>query len=134
MTAAEGFWRDRRVLVTGCTGLVGAWTTRALVERGAHVVGLVRDRVHGSELVRSGFVGEIDVVRGRVEDGPLPERAVGEPVVWRLLRGGRAAAAPRRVTDAPGGAGARRRGPRHARAPGRAKPRGMRWRRGSGSW
>jgi CDP-glucose 4,6-dehydratase len=78
MTAAEGFWRDRRVLVTGCTGLVGAWTTRALVERGAHVVGLVRDHVHGSELVRSGLVGRIDVVRGCVEDGPLLERAVGE--------------------------------------------------------
>src|SRR5690349_18881732 len=78
MTAAEGFWRDRRVLVTGSTGLVGAWTTRALVERGAHVVGLVRDHVHGSELVRSGLVGKIDVVRGCVEDGPLLERAVGE--------------------------------------------------------
>jgi CDP-glucose 4,6-dehydratase len=78
MIAAEGFWRDRRVLVTGCTGLVGAWTTRALVERGAHVVGLVRDRVHGSELVRAGLVAKIDVVRGCVEDAPLLERAVGE--------------------------------------------------------
>src|SRR6478752_6779103 len=60
---AATFWRDRRVFVTGCTGLVGAWTTRLLVEQGAHVVGLVRDRVAGSELFRSGTAGRIDVVR-----------------------------------------------------------------------
>ena len=78
MNLREDFWRDRRVLVTGCTGLVGAWTTRALVERGAHVVGLVRDQVWGSELTRSGFVARIDVVRGGVEDQPLLERALAE--------------------------------------------------------
>src|SRR5260370_33660674 len=70
MGQVRGFWQDRRVFVTGCTGLVGAWTTRALLERGAHVVGLVRDQVWGSELTRSGLVARIDVVRGRVEDQP----------------------------------------------------------------
>ena len=52
MKATDEFWQDRRVFVTGCTGLVGAWTVRALREHGAHVVGLVRDRVSGSELRR----------------------------------------------------------------------------------
>ena len=56
MSHSESFWRDRRVFVTGCTGLVGAWTVRALLERGAHVVGLVRDQVAGSELVRWGWL------------------------------------------------------------------------------
>src|SRR5438552_14210445 len=74
----DGFWRDRRVFVTGCTGLVGAWTVRALRERGAHVVGLIRDHVPGSELVRGGLFQEIDVVRGCVEDQPLLERALAE--------------------------------------------------------
>ena len=78
MSETEGFWRDRRVLVTGCTGLVGAWTTRALLERGAHVVGLVRDQVHGSELVRGGLDRRIDVVRGCVEDERLMERSLAE--------------------------------------------------------
>jgi len=64
--------------VTGCTGLVGAWTVRALRERGAHVVGLIRDHVPGSELVRGGLFQEIDVVRGCVEDQPLLERALAE--------------------------------------------------------
>ena len=35
MTPTDGFWQDRRVFVTGCTGLVGAWTVRALLSRGA---------------------------------------------------------------------------------------------------
>ncbi|HKB36296.1 MAG TPA: NAD-dependent epimerase/dehydratase family protein, partial [Gemmataceae bacterium] len=78
MNVRDDFWRDRRILVTGCTGLVGAWTTRALVERGAHVVGLVRDQVCGSELTRSGLVASIDVVRGCVEDQSLLERVLAE--------------------------------------------------------
>lgn len=78
MSHAETFWRDRRVFVTGCTGLVGSWTTRFLVDAGAHVVGLIRDRVCDSELVRSGLDKRIDVVRGAVEDYPLIERALAE--------------------------------------------------------
>jgi CDP-glucose 4,6-dehydratase len=78
MGQVRGFWQDRRVFVTGCTGLVGAWTTRALVERGAHVVGLVRDQVFGSELRRSEFDRKIDVVRGCVESEELIERVLTE--------------------------------------------------------
>src|SRR5262249_46089181 len=74
----NGFWRDRRVLVTGCTGLVGAWTVRALLRRGAHVVGLVRDQVAGSELVRRKLIQRIDVVRGELENQPLLERMLAE--------------------------------------------------------
>jgi CDP-glucose 4,6-dehydratase len=78
MKPAETFWQDRRVFVTGCTGLVGTWTVRALLERGAHVVGLVRDRVAGSELIRGGLFRQMDVVRGSVEDQPLVERTLAE--------------------------------------------------------
>jgi CDP-glucose 4,6-dehydratase len=78
MTVPQDFWQDRRVFVTGCTGLVGAWTTRALLERGAHVVGLIRDRVAGSELHRSGLDRRIDVVRGCVESEELIERVLAE--------------------------------------------------------
>src|SRR5258707_1478389 len=78
-------WRDRRVFVTGCTGLVGSWTVRALLERGAHVVGLVRDQVAGSELNRSGLLAQIDVVRGAVEDYELLERALAEYEVQTVI-------------------------------------------------
>ena len=47
---SENFWKDRKVFVTGCTGLLGSWLTEALVEKGADVVGLVRDLVPRSNL------------------------------------------------------------------------------------
>lgn len=71
-------WQQRRVLVTGCTGLLGSWLTAALVERGAEVVGLVRDLVPESELVRSRTIDRIRVVRGDLTDMPVLERALGE--------------------------------------------------------
>ncbi len=81
----KSFWQDRRVFVTGCTGLVGAWTVRSLLEKGAHVVGLVRDQVPGSELHRSGLGAKMDVVRGAVEDYALMERTLAEYEIQTVL-------------------------------------------------
>jgi CDP-glucose 4,6-dehydratase len=75
---ANNFWNNRRVFVTGCTGLVGSQTVQLLLERGAHVVGLVRDHVPGSKLWREGLANRIDIVHGAVEDLPLVERAMNE--------------------------------------------------------
>lgn len=75
---AADFWRDRPVLVTGCTGILGSWLTIALVERGADVVGLVRDWVPQSQLVLSGTHERIKIVRGSVTDYALLERALAE--------------------------------------------------------
>jgi len=85
MTVGKGFWQDRRVFVTGCTGLVGAWTVRELQQRGAHVVGLVRDQVPGSELYRGGHAGHLDVVHGSVEDYTLMERALAEYEIQTVI-------------------------------------------------
>lgn len=78
-----GFWRNKNVFVTGATGLVGSWLTKFLMDDGANVVGLVRDRVPNSILWRSS--GEFDyvknalnVVNGCVEDYQLLERAMNE--------------------------------------------------------
>ena len=72
------FWRDRSTFVTGATGLLGSCLVRRLVEMKASVTCLVRDWVPGSELVRSGFFGSVNVVRGDVRDQELLERAIGE--------------------------------------------------------
>src|SRR5438105_1188386 len=85
MNRVHGFWQDRRVFITGCTGLVGAWTTRALVERGAHVVGLVRDQVSGSELRRSGLDQHMDIVQGQVESERFLERLLTEYEIQTVL-------------------------------------------------
>jgi CDP-glucose 4,6-dehydratase len=72
------FWRDRPVFVTGATGLVGGWLVRRLRDAGAAVVCLVRDWVPQCELVRSGLLEQVTVVRGDVCDQALLERALGE--------------------------------------------------------
>lgn len=72
------FWAGKRVLVTGATGLVGSWLTRALVDHRAHVVALVCELDPQSELIRSGTLSEVVVVNGRLEDRALVERAANE--------------------------------------------------------
>jgi len=62
----ENFWRDRPTFLTGATGLVGSWLLKRLVAQGAEVVCLVRDWVPQSEVVRSGFLDRVRVVRGDV--------------------------------------------------------------------
>jgi CDP-glucose 4,6-dehydratase len=74
----RNFWRDRPVLVTGATGLVGSWLTRRLRDAGADVVCLVRDWVPQSELVRSRLIDQVKVVRGDIRDRDCLERAIGE--------------------------------------------------------
>lgn len=72
------FWRDRSVLVTGCTGLLGNWLVAELLERGALVTGLVRDLVPQSRLYAGEWYRQINIVRGCVEDLPTVERAINE--------------------------------------------------------
>jgi CDP-glucose 4,6-dehydratase len=52
--------------------------TRVLVERGANVVGLIRDWVPQSGLVLSDLVRKITVVRGDIEDIAVLERTINE--------------------------------------------------------
>ena len=72
------FWHERPVLITGCTGLLGSWLVDTLVSAGALVVGLVRDEVPQSQLVRSGTIARIRVVHGDVTDYATVERAINE--------------------------------------------------------
>ena len=74
----DRFWKDRPTLVTGATGLVGGWLVQRLVGKGADVVCLVRDTIPGCELVRSGFIGKVNVVNGDIRDQALLERVLGE--------------------------------------------------------
>ncbi|HND52049.1 MAG TPA: GDP-mannose 4,6-dehydratase [Pirellulaceae bacterium] len=76
--ARSEFWLDRPVLVTGATGLVGGWLVRRLLEAGADVVCTVRDWVPRCELMRSGDLERVRVVRGDICDQAFLERVLGE--------------------------------------------------------
>jgi CDP-glucose 4,6-dehydratase len=72
------FWKNRRVFVTGCTGIVGSWLTLALLDAGADVIGLIRDRMPLSNLHLSGADQRIISVDGDIADAPLIERVLNE--------------------------------------------------------
>lgn len=72
------FWTGRNVFFTGATGLLGSWMIEELVARGAEITCLIRDRVPGSRLHRSGLYDQVNVVHGELEDLPLLVRALNE--------------------------------------------------------
>ena len=78
MNQTDNFWTGRHVLITGCTGVLGSWLTQTLVDKGAQVVGLIRDWVPQSQLIRSGTINRIRVVRGEIQDYELVYRAINE--------------------------------------------------------
>ncbi|MFN0118598.1 MAG: GDP-mannose 4,6-dehydratase [Elusimicrobiota bacterium] len=74
----SAYWKNKRVFVTGATGLLGAWLTKRLVDEGAQVTVLVRDWVPKSHLVLESTIENVNVVRGEIEDLSLLERIVHE--------------------------------------------------------
>ena len=69
---------SRTAFVTGAYGLLGAWLTRALVDRGDRVVVLQRDRAPRSALLLDGGEDGLDVVHGDLNEPGLVARALGE--------------------------------------------------------
>ncbi|APB81235.1 sugar dehydratase [Bacillus amyloliquefaciens] len=72
------FWKNKNVLVTGCTGLLGSCLVKELIDQGANVTGLVRDTVPKSNLYQGEQVKQMNIVHGALEDLDVIERALGE--------------------------------------------------------
>ena len=60
------FWKNKSVLVTGATGLVGSWLVHELLKQGSSVTALVLDNDPASQLFRSGDINRIAVVSGNL--------------------------------------------------------------------
>ncbi len=126
MTHSVSDWRGRSVLVTGCTGLLGSWLCRRLLNEGATVIGLSRRAYAGG----TGLPPAVALVQGGLDDGdlirgtvatrgvdtvfhlaaqPLVPRAAADPAgtfetnvrgTWSLLEALRCAGRPVRVVVA----------------------------------
>ncbi len=79
------FWQDKRVFVTGSTGLVGGWLVKKLCEMNADVIVLVRDWVPKSKLISSDLLKKITVVRGDLSSPQLLERILVEYEVESVI-------------------------------------------------
>lgn len=75
---AKPYWKDKNVFITGCTGLLGSWLTKYLIEKRANVIGLIRDWVPGSNLFQADYFNRLVSIRGSIEDYALLERNLGE--------------------------------------------------------
>ena len=74
----SGYWDRKKVFVTGCTGLLGPWMTERLVQEGAELVALIRDRVSHSNFYLLGLDRKVSIVNGDVTDLALLERILNE--------------------------------------------------------
>lgn len=74
----NSFWKDKRVFVTGATGLLGSWLVHYLLKNEAKVIGLIRDELPNSNLTRLNLKDKITVVRGNLEDPLLINRTMSE--------------------------------------------------------
>lgn len=88
MDLTPKFWVDRRVFVTGATGLLGSWLTHKLVELGADVAVLIRDWVPESELFQNGALSGATVIRGELTDQELLERILNEYEIETVYHAG----------------------------------------------
>lgn len=72
----SNFWTDKKVFITGATGLLGSWLTKRLINEKAKVFALVRDFDPQSELIRSEDYKKISIINGELQDFPTMERAI----------------------------------------------------------
>jgi len=79
------FWQDRRVFITGASGLVGGWLVKELLLNKADVIVLLRDWVPGSQLIHTKELEKTTIVRGDLSDARFLERVLAEYEVQSVI-------------------------------------------------
>ena len=81
----EIFWKNKQVLVTGATGLIGGWLVQKLIKLNCNVIILVRDWVPHSKVLSSENFNMITTVRGDLSDSNFLERLLAEYEITNVL-------------------------------------------------
>lgn len=69
------FWKDKHILISGASGLVGYWLSQELVSLGAHVVALIRDIDFRHPFFKN-LSSCVTTVSGELESVSTLERAI----------------------------------------------------------
>jgi CDP-glucose 4,6-dehydratase len=72
------FWVDKRIFITGSSGFLGSWMVRTLRQRGATVIGLVRDQSADRNSLADDYAVPHFTVYGQIEDLNTLRRAINE--------------------------------------------------------
>ena len=72
------FWKDKRIFITGATGLLGGWLVKALLNEDAELIALVRDRDSRSMPLLEGVLHQVAVVTGDLDSPPTLQRVISE--------------------------------------------------------
>lgn len=71
-------WHNHNVLITGADGFIGGWLAKALVEKKANVIVIIRDERKNSALALHNLKDKVSILRGSVTDYDFMRRAVNE--------------------------------------------------------
>ena len=77
----KSFWQGKRVFITGVNGFIGGNLAKYLVQKGADVIGLVRNISEDSLLYFEGIASRIKIVPGDLVDKELLMRIIAEEQV-----------------------------------------------------
>lgn len=72
------FWKEKRIFITGATGLLGSWLIQYLKKTQAHITILVRDWIPQSKLLSDNNINNVNIVKGELEDFELIKRIINE--------------------------------------------------------
>lgn len=76
MNSMNPFWKDRNVLVTGCTGFLGRYLVNELTKSGVNVTGLIRGKGLNSSSFHEDLCSNINYVHGTLADLPMIQEAL----------------------------------------------------------
>ena len=67
----DNFWKNKNIFITGVAGFVGSNLTKNLVENGAKVIGLTKNKKSNSLLYYEGIDKNVDLIFGDITDKEL---------------------------------------------------------------
>jgi CDP-glucose 4,6-dehydratase len=73
-------WSNKKIMVTGATGMLGSWLVKRLLAEGADVTVFVYEEPQTSELIRSGDIQKCHVIYGDLKSLEDVQKAFSTPV------------------------------------------------------
>jgi CDP-glucose 4,6-dehydratase len=81
----DKYWIGKNILITGINGFIGGNLAKLLVDKGANVIGLMRNQKKGTLLYVDNIIDDITIVNGELTDNELLFRIISEEMVEHVF-------------------------------------------------